>query len=199
MPTFDSTNPHRYEYEPTTDVCCCKLDFLGHPGYCVGDDGSVWTCRTKKTGKGAGKGSIAIGRIWRRMTPDKLAKWGHQRVTLLSRQRLSVHGLVLTAFVGPCPNGMECRHYPDGNPANNHVENLRWGTPTENQRDRILHGTSAMGERNTQAIMTEAVVREIKIRHKNGECPADIARDVGYRYHTVRAVTKGINWKHITV
>src|SRR5262245_15940652 len=36
-----------------------------------------------------------------------------------------IHHLVLEAFVGPRPPGMVCRHL-DGDPAHNHVENLRW-------------------------------------------------------------------------
>ena len=51
-----------------------------------------------------------------------------------------VHSLVLEAFVGPCPVGLEGCHN-DGNPANNTLENLRWDTPSNNQLDRITHGT----------------------------------------------------------
>ncbi len=51
-----------------------------------------------------------------------------------------VHQLVLEAFVGPCPSGLECRHL-DGNPDNNQLENLRWGTRLENMADKKLHGT----------------------------------------------------------
>lgn len=54
-------------------------------------------------------------------------------------QRL-VHRLVLAAFVGPCPEGMEVRHV-DGNPRNNHVGNLAYGTHSENERDKVRHGT----------------------------------------------------------
>lgn len=51
-----------------------------------------------------------------------------------------IHRLVLEAFVGPAPTGMECRHL-DGNPENNSVENLKWGTRYENIHDQIRHGT----------------------------------------------------------
>lgn len=51
-----------------------------------------------------------------------------------------VHRLVLFAFVGPCPEGMECRHL-DGNRTNNRLSNLKWGTPEENTQDKIEHGT----------------------------------------------------------
>ena len=52
---------------------------------------------------------------------------------------LQIHRMVLEAFVGPCPEGMETLHYDD-NPENNSLENLRWGTRSENQIDRVRNG-----------------------------------------------------------
>lgn len=54
--------------------------------------------------------------------------------------KLFVHRLVLTAFVGPCPDGMEGCHN-DGDRTNNSVENLRWDTRAGNMQDAIAHGT----------------------------------------------------------
>ena len=51
-----------------------------------------------------------------------------------------IHSLVLMTFVGPRPDGMQIRHL-DGNPQNNHVSNLRYGTASENAYDRVEHGT----------------------------------------------------------
>lgn len=50
-----------------------------------------------------------------------------------------VHRLVLAAFVGPCPSGQEVRHL-DGDPANNKLENLAYGTRSENVRDMLAQG-----------------------------------------------------------
>lgn len=50
-----------------------------------------------------------------------------------------VHGLVLAAFVGPRPPGFEVLHW-DGNPANNCLANLRWGSHRENIADLMRHG-----------------------------------------------------------
>lgn len=52
-----------------------------------------------------------------------------------------MHELVLTAHVGPCPPGMECRHL-DGDEKNNALSNLVWGTPPEQALDRVRHGTA---------------------------------------------------------
>ncbi len=51
-----------------------------------------------------------------------------------------VHVLVAEAFIGPRPEGSECRHL-NGNPADNRVSNLAWGTRSENNRDAVAHGT----------------------------------------------------------
>ena len=50
------------------------------------------------------------------------------------------HRLVLAAFEGPAPEGSEGRHL-DGNPSNNALFNLAWGTHSENQYDQVSHGT----------------------------------------------------------
>ncbi len=52
-----------------------------------------------------------------------------------------LHQLKLITYVGSCPEGMEACH-SDGNSLNNELSNLRWDTPTNNQRDRELHETT---------------------------------------------------------
>lgn len=64
--------------------------------------------------------------------------------------RLRVHVCVLEAFVGPCPEGMETRHL-NGNPSDNRLDNLCWGTPKENGEDRIRHGTNSPHKRSRVA------------------------------------------------
>jgi hypothetical protein len=50
------------------------------------------------------------------------------------------HSVIASAFLGPRPPGMEVCH-GDGNPLNNAVSNLRYGTHSENIQDRRKHGT----------------------------------------------------------
>lgn len=52
--------------------------------------------------------------------------------------------LVLEAFVGPCPAGMEALHWDDDH-NNNHLSNLRWGTRTDNMRDMSRNGGGNAG------------------------------------------------------
>lgn len=51
-----------------------------------------------------------------------------------------VHTLVMLAFVGPRPDGMEVCHW-DGRPENNALSNLRYDTRSANRFDAVRHGT----------------------------------------------------------
>lgn len=64
----------------------------------------------------------------------------YHQVALKGRSR-NVHSLVLEAFIGPAPEGMECRHL-NGVPGDNRLVNLRWGTSSENNFDQVRHGTN---------------------------------------------------------
>jgi hypothetical protein len=55
-------------------------------------------------------------------------------------KRVCVHILVLEAFVGTRPDGHEARHL-DGDQTRSELENLAWGTKSENNYDRVRHGT----------------------------------------------------------
>lgn len=65
---------------------------------------------------------------------------GHLSVALGRGNSRCVHELVLLAFVGEKPHKHECRHL-NGNPADNRLENLAWGTRSENIKDAVAHGT----------------------------------------------------------
>jgi DNA-binding transcriptional regulator YiaG len=63
-----------------------------------------------------------------------------------------VHRLVMLAFVGPCPDGMEVCH-GDGDKLNNALSNLRYDERIANVQDRVAHGTLKL---------TPQAVREIR-------------------------------------
>lgn len=74
---------------------------------------------------------------------------------------MSVHILVLSAFIGPRPRGKEGAH-GDGNPSNNRLSNLRYASPVENSADSRLHGTHLFGERAPWAKVSEETARAIR-------------------------------------
>lgn len=59
---------------------------------------------------------------------------------------VKVHILVAVAFLGERQEGQEARHL-DGDPANNRLTNLRYGTSSENSLDQVRHGTHAFARR----------------------------------------------------
>jgi hypothetical protein len=88
-----------------------------------------------------------------RRVPAKIMKAtshkGDQTVTLSRNGKNhypKIHRLVLTAFVGPCPPGMECCHN-NGDFTDNRLENLRWGTPSSNLFDLVRHGNHGMSRK----------------------------------------------------
>ncbi len=82
------------------------------------------------------------------LSPSKNDKWGHTSVTLGvdgTDYGVSVHQLVLLAFHGERPDGMEACHN-NGVAEDNRPTNLRWDTHYENNQDRKRHGTYAVGQ-----------------------------------------------------
>jgi len=60
-----------------------------------------------------------------------------------------IHKLVLEAFVGKCPDGMETYHI-DSDPTNNRLENLKWDTHKNNVAESIRRGTFYYGFRKKE-------------------------------------------------
>lgn len=167
-----------------------SLDFLGYPHYVLGTNQELWS---------SGKGR------WRKRKFYK-GRGGYLIYPLCYRREVRaypIHRLVLLTFVGPCPDGMECRHL-DGNPANNHLKNLQWGTKEENAQDRFAHGTSnrgmhyCQGEDHAQAKLSDEDVLEIR---RKFSAKVNTARELADRYsvsmETVYGITGGRTWQHL--
>lgn len=101
------------------------------PGYFVSELGIVY-----------GPGSVGR-RAYHRLSSHAIDKYGHQVVDLYingTRRHRYLAVLVAEAFI-PNPNNYpEVRHL-DGNPHNNAVSNLAWGTHLDNMNDAKKHGT----------------------------------------------------------
>lgn len=110
-------------------------------------------------------------------------------------RKLFVHRAVLLAFVGPPVPGQESRHL-NGNPADNRLRNLVWGTRVENAGDKQLHGTQRRGEQTRAAKLTEAQVLEIR-RRVNSETLRALAAEYGVSHTAIRRAANGIKWAHL--
>ncbi len=174
----------------------------GASGYGVDRNGGTWCQRAKW-------GSRGLTGIWRPVKP----KFGNTKYLSISmtldgrkngkRQRATrhVHTLMLTAFVGPRPANFECRHL-DGNPTNNRLENLAWGTRSENQCDAVRHGTHVTirrpGITHPCHKLTEAQVRMVPKLQAKGLFQWQIAERLGVSQTAVSKILRGYRWKHLS-
>lgn len=116
---------------------------------------------------------------------------GHLYVITGDRRKLWVHHAVLLAYVGPRPDGQECRHL-DGNPRHNHLGNLAWGTRTENMRDKQLHGTERYGEDKPNHIITADQARAIRVDTRASRV---VGQDYGISHTAVLRIRRGERWR----
>lgn len=123
----------------------CWLPAPGYEGfYDVSDHGNVRGCRRTVGARDGGTKVI-------KSKPMKLTamKSGHLSVEFqreTTRKRFLVHRVVLTVFVGYAPQGTEGCHR-NGVPYDNRLENLYWGTRSENMFDTVRHGTNYWSSR----------------------------------------------------
>lgn len=160
----------------------------GWPDYSVGDDGSVWT---SKLGAHGG---------WRRMNAPQSKLAGYPKVTLSQgnvQRHFHVHRLVLLAFAGKPPQPrMVCRHL-NGDPSDNRLANLAWGTFKENEQDKADHGRRPRGSGVYGSKLTDQLVTEIRQRFAFGETIDSLADQYGLaRLSMIRAI-HGNTWSHI--
>ncbi len=163
------------------------------PWYRISNLGRVQTCRIK----GAWKGQTGE---WKDLKLKRLKKNGHTYVafSLAGKSMVRyVHRLVLEAFVGPCPNGMEACHFPDRDPSNNRLTNLRWDTHVSNMRDKLTHGTSNKGSQNAMAIVTEEIVSQIKSKRRAGARICELVREFKLKRAHIQTIANGHRWRHV--
>lgn len=129
-----------------------------------------------------------------RMLAPRLAKCGgYHRVGLVGESEDYIHRLVLEAFVGPCPPDHSCCH-DNGDPTDNHLSNLRWGTQGDNESDKVRHGRSNRGERCSMAKLTASQARYAL----EANAPAhDVARLLSVTDETIRRIRRGETWKDL--
>lgn len=145
-----------------------------------------------------------FGRIFslytNRFLKGRINIYGYVEICLVkNKQRYykKVHRLVLETFVGPCPLKMECRHL-DGNKQNNNLSNLCWGTASENQQDRVGHGTSNQGEKNPAVKLTEEEIKEIRKIYKiKYVFQRKLAKRFGVSQSQISRIINDTSWKYL--
>lgn len=153
------------------------------PGYFVGINGTVFS---------------TYGGKWRQLSMHR-RPYGARYVMVCLREGgkgkvvcCYVHRLVLEAFRGPCPEGLEALH-GDGNTSNNHLQNLRWGTRLENREDSRRHGT--LGRSRPRVSPSE--VREIRKLRSQGVTMQSLVQMFGRTIQCIRWIIKKRSHAHV--
>ncbi|HEU03187.1 hypothetical protein LCGC14_0273470 [marine sediment metagenome] len=113
------------------------------------------------------------------------------------RKLRAVYHLVLEAFVGPCPDGLEACH-EDGDVRNNCLQNLRWDTKAANEADKLRHGTRSRGERHG---MSKLEPQDVKIIRSQQPQDWSAAKELGEAFGvdpgTILHIWSRKTWRHI--
>jgi len=128
-----------------------------YPGFYIAKDGEVFSTV---------RGNGVIKRKY------SFTREGYKRITLTQDgNALRLHREVLKAFDRPPKEGEICRHL-DGNPGNNHISNLKWGTTKENAQDCLKHRRNKfqilVGENSPTAKFSDIEIEDIRTRRKEG-------------------------------
>lgn len=159
---------------------------------------------------------VSSAGLFRRLTSPKpdypvlslvavnIAPNGYARVRLfkgVSRKYVYVHRLVMLAFKGVCPEGMQVNHI-DGNKINNHLNNLEYVTPQQN----ITHAQTVLGThqgrkglqvRGFKVVLNETKVREIRALSAQSTTHTQIARLYHVSIAAISLIVHRKNWKHV--
>ena len=154
------------------------------PGYEVSDLGRVRSVDRVVVAAASSYRPETTRRYKGRLLRPGRASSGHLTVACGKGNSLSVHVLVLESFVGPAPEGHECLH-GNGNPGDNRLSNLKWGTRSENLLDNTRLGKNKV---------SVAQIKEIRRRfipkcRVNGA--AAMSREMGVSIHCVYHITSG--------
>lgn len=116
---------------------------------------------------------------------------GHLRVMLYrdgKTYREFVHHLVLSVFDRLGETGEQTCHR-DGDPSNNVLPNLRWGTQSDNWQDRKRHGN-----RRSYAKLTPVQVEQIRAFFASGTLIPKLASEFGVSDTQIRNIVDGVQW-----
>lgn len=145
------------------------------PNYEISDAGIVRRIDTKKViAQNTKKGKHPYKRV--HLSHEGVAKY------------VLVHRLVLRAFIGECPDGLECLH-DDDDPTNNNLSNLSWGTRKRNHQTIDRHG-----EKNGRAKLTEDDVRFIRSSELSTK---ELAHMFSTTQKYIQNILRGVTWKCI--
>lgn len=158
----------------------------GFPNYAADENGNIWSyCGGKWFKK---KNTL---RVQKRQASGRSDRLEYYTCLYINKKylRRRIALLIILAFRGPKPFAeAQCRHL-DGNSLNNNLNNLRWGSPSDNSKD-----TARLGKQKNQKLLPKDV-KEIRCRLENGDSLDELARDYGVGKTSICNIKHGWNWK----
>lgn len=152
-----------------------------YPTYAVSNKGRVLNLRRNK------------------LVKPSLKSTGHLHTKLFknnTRYHTSVHRLVLTTFRPHADKSLFACHI-DGNPSNNYLSNLYWGSAKENTADWYRHTGGFVGEKHPRARITQETVRLLREEYVKGVGITILARKYQLTVANVASVVYRQTWKHV--
>lgn len=135
----------------------------------------------------------ALGRVRRgKLLSPRRAVSGHRVIALCvnrERRQFLVHHLVLMAFVGPRPDGLDGCHRNDI-PDDNRVSNLRWDTRSSNVLDCVRNGGHHMANK-TECTQGHPYSPENTYRYPGGNRACNECRRIYREEHREERRAKG--------
>lgn len=115
------------------------------------------------------------------------------------RRTISGHRLVVDAFLGPIPEGMQVNH-KNGIKHDNRPENLEIVTLAENTRHSfyVLGRNMSKGSEHYRAKLTKTDVLKIRALHNEGINKQAIANEFGVCRRQVGRIVDGERWAHLS-
>lgn len=109
----------------------------------------------------------------------------------------SIHRLVATHFLAN-PNNLRCVCHKDDDPTNNSVDNLFWGSHTDNMQDMISKGrkVNSYGSDNGSAVLSADQVQFIRAYPGHRGHNRLLAEMFNVSQPAITHIRKGTTWKN---
>lgn len=109
---------------------------------------------------------------------------------------MKLHRAVALAFI-PNPNNYPLVMHLDSNPKNNKVNNLKWGTASQNLSQAAREGKLGVkGSAHFKSKLTNKQVREIR-KNPDGLSRINLAKKFGVSTATICFIVNNKTWRHL--
>lgn len=108
-----------------------------------------------------------------------------------------VHYLMMLTFVGERPEGLEICHN-NGDTTNNCIGNLRYDTQSNNNKDKLLHGTQIRGSQVVGSKLNDNQIKLIREMYVLGISQQKIAIDFNVSRSHIGRIVNRQEWSWLT-